>query len=129
MKTTLSTRKYLEEGARRNGDPDLKNYFVGLRADNGQVAVVHIPSKTVSYTINTAPAGGGGASNGTNTVGSVGANSTVSTLNVDATGFVYDKYTRNADTSLKSVTRQFMGGTPGLTIVGTVRTGAKRFDL
>lgn len=128
-KTTLSTAKYLEEGMRRNGDPDKKNYFVGFRTDSGQVAVVHIPSKSVAYSINSAPTGGGLATNGTNSVGAVGGNSTVSSLNVDATGFVHDKFTRNTDGSLKSASRIFVGATPGLTISGTVRTGAKRFDL
>lgn len=135
-KTTLTTRKYLEEAVRdfrvpgtNQPDPNLKNYFVGFRTDNGQVAVVHFPSESVAYQINSAVAGGGSAANGTNTIGSVAGNSTVSSLDTDATGFVFDKFSRFSDGSIKSVARQFIGGSPGLTIIGTVRTGAKRFTI
>lgn len=127
--TTLSTAKYIQEGARRQGDPTLKNYFVGIRTTDGLVAVVHIPTKTISYTINSAPAVSGSTANGTGSAGTVGGTSNVSSLNVDATGFVLDKFVKNIDGSFKSISRVFMGATPGLTISGTVRSGSKRFDL
>lgn len=128
-KTTLNAKKYLEEGARRNGDPDLKNYFIGFRTDTGVVAVVHIPSETVVYNVVSNLTGGGTAANGINTLGTVAQNATISSLNTDMTGFFYDKFTRNTDGSLKTVSRLVMAGSGNQTITGSIRLTAKKFEL
>jgi hypothetical protein len=130
-KTTLTSRKYLEEGARRFAvDPNLKNYFVGFRVSTGAVAVVHIPSKTVAYNIvgglNTA----GNASNGTNTTSTITGNATVSSLNVDfGNSYFMDKVVRKTDGTVSSVARTVLGGTGNLTINGTIRASGKRYEL
>lgn len=128
-KTTLTAKKYIEEAARRFGDTNLKNYFIGFRVDSGVVAVVHIPTETLIYNVVSGLNGGGAAFNGTNTAGTVAQRATVSSLNTDFDGFLYDKFTRNADGSLKGVSRLVIGGTGIQTIIGTIRTTAKTFEL
>ena len=56
---------------------------------------------------------------------------TVSSLNTDFTsGFYYDKFVNKAsDGSFQSLGRQVMGGNGNQTIIGTIHTTAKKFDL
>lgn len=129
-KTLLSSRTYLAEGAQRFGDPVLKNYFIGFRADTGQVAVVHIPSETVVYNIVSGLNQAGFAANGINTIGTLAGNATVSSLNVDfANSYFIDKVRRKTDGSVSSVARAVTGGAGNLVVTGTIRASGKRYEL
>lgn len=128
-KTTLSSKKYIEEGARRFGDPNLKNYFIGFRTDTGVIAVVHIPSETVVYNVVSGLTTQGTAANAANTIGTVAGNATVSSLNTDFNGFFFDKFTRKTTGALNAVARVVHGGSGTQTLIGTFRLSAKTFEL
>lgn len=126
--TVLSSRKYLDEAARRSGAP-LKDLFIGFREDTGEVAVVRISTETIIYNIVSGLGTGGTAAN---TLGSKGITSlpaTVSSLNTDFVGYIYDTFTRKSDGSLKSVSRLLIGGSGNQTIKGTIRSTGKKFIL
>lgn len=130
-KTVLTARKYITEGARRFGqDPNLKNYFIGLRTDTGVVAVVHIPSETVVFNVVSGLNQAGTASNGTNTTSNVAGNAVVSSLNVDFNnGYFLDKISRRTDGTVSSVSRTVLGGVGPFTISGSIRAAGKRYEL
>jgi hypothetical protein len=129
-KTTLTARKYIEEGARRFGDPVLKNYFLGFRVDTGTIAVVHIPTETIAYNVISGVTAAGSAANGTGTTATIAGNAVVSSLNVDFNNsYFFDKVTRKVDTTVSSVVRTVLGGAGTLTINGTFRASGKRYEL
>lgn len=128
-KTTLTARSYIMEGARRNGDPDLKKYFIGFRVDTGEVSVVYLPTETVVYRVVSGITQTGNAANGTGTTATITADATVSSINTDFAGGFYDKVTRKVDGSVSSVARTVFGGNGTQTITGTIRASGKRYEL
>jgi hypothetical protein len=126
--TILSARDYLNLVSTTTGTPK-SDLFVGFREDNGQLAVVRISDETVLYNIVSGIATAGNASNGTNTKFSIGAQATVSSLNTDFQGFIYDGVTRFPNGSIKQVVRLFIGGAGNQTIKGLARTTGKKIEL
>lgn len=136
--TTLNAKKYLEKGISVSGgvlgtaDSDATHYFVGIRPDTGQVAVVHIPSKTIVYNIVSAVTVRGASFNGPGTKGMGAATATISSLNTDFTGGYFDKVAQklvNGTLTTQSIGRQVFGGFQNQTITGTIRSTAKTFEL
>ena len=136
--TILNTTKYLEKGISQSpvvlgaADLDKTHYFVGIRDDTGQVAVVHIPSQTTVYNIVSGITVRGIAFNGAGTSGSGAATATISSLHTDFAGGFLDKVVQkltNGTLKVQSIARQVFGGSGNQTISGTIRTSAKTFTF
>jgi hypothetical protein len=136
--TLLNAKKYLEKGISVSAavlgtpDTDATHYFVGIRNDTGEVAVVHIPSGTKVYNIVSGITLRGVAFSNAGTKGTGAASATISSLNTDFSGFYFDKVTQklvNGTLQVQSIGRQVMGGSGNQTISGTIRTTAKKFDF
>jgi len=126
--TTLNSRKYLNYASARFGVP-LADLFVGLREDTGQVSIVQRSTKTVLYNIVSGLATQGVASNATTTTQAIAASATVSSTGTDFTGFVYDSLRRNANGSIRSVSRLMIGGFATQTLRGSCVTTGRKIEL
>ncbi len=127
--TVLTSRSYMALGASRFGVADKNDVFVGFREDTGQVALVQISTKTVLYSIISGFGTGGTAANALNTKGTVALPATVSSLNTDFSGYVFDSFTRKPTGALSTVTRLFIGGLQTQTFKGTIKITNKKFEL
>ena len=127
-RTVLSSRTYLARAVTQTGAP-LSDLFIGFREDTGQVAVVRISNESIAYNIISGLGAGGSAANALNSKGTTSLPATVSSLNTDFAGYVFDSFARKADGSIKSVNRLFIGGAGTQTIKGTVKTTGKKFNL
>lgn len=124
----LSSRAYLNFVSDDTSTPK-SDLFIGFREDTGEIAVVRKSDETVLYRIVSGLGTGGLASNGTGTVQSISVPATISSLNTDFSGFVYDSVRRSGSGSIKSVTRQVMGGFQNQTIKGTCTSTGKKIEL
>jgi len=128
--TLLSSRSYINFVSDRDSIP-ASDLFVGFRTDTGEIAVVSKSDKTVRQPIvrNLAFGSGGQAENGTQTVQFIAVPASVSSLNTEFNGYIYDSATRASSGSVKSVTRTFVGGFQNQTIKGSCKTTGKQVIL
>ncbi len=126
--TVLSTRKYLDFVAATTSTPKT-DLFVGLREDTGEVAVVKRSTETVLYRIVSGLGSAGLAANSTGTLRISALPATVSSLNTDFSGFIYETQTRNSSGAVRGVNRLCIGGSGNQVIKGSVVTTGRKIVL